>query len=54
VLNPAACDYLLNKAPWLSFNLRQAQRLKATLDAVLGVTLRASQQERPAAIDCSG
>jgi hypothetical protein len=54
VLNPAACDYLLNKAPWHSFNTRQAQRLKDTLDAVLGVTLRASQQERPPPIDCGG
>jgi hypothetical protein len=53
VLNPAACDYLLNKAPWLAFNLRQARRLKGTLDAVLGVTLRASQQDRPAAIACA-
>ncbi len=52
VLNPAACDYMLNKAPWLAFNLRQAARLKGTLDAVLGITLRTSQQDRPAPIDC--
>jgi hypothetical protein len=54
VLNQAACDYLLNKAPWLQFNVRQAQRLKATLDAVQGVSLRASQQDKPAPIDCAG
>jgi hypothetical protein len=54
VLNPPACDYMLNKAPWLAFNLRQAERLKGTLDAIKGVTLRTSQQERPAPINCSG
>jgi hypothetical protein len=54
VLNPAACDYLINKAPWLSFNVRQASRLKATIDAVLGVALRASQSDKPAPIDCAG
>lgn len=54
VLNPPACDYLLNKAPWLAFNLRQASRLKATIDAVKGVSLRASQQDKPAPINCAG
>lgn len=54
VLNQPACDYLLNKAPWLQFNVRQAQRLKATLDAVRGLTLRTSQQDKPPPIDCSG
>lgn len=53
VLNPAACDYMLNKAPWISFNVRQAERLKATLDAVKGVTFRSSQRDRPAAINCT-
>lgn len=52
VLNPQACDYMLNKAPWLDFNRGQAARLKGTLDAVFGMALRASQQERPAPIDC--
>ncbi|MEQ1865129.1 MAG: patatin-like phospholipase family protein [Micropepsaceae bacterium] len=52
VLNPQACDYMLNKAPWLAFNRGQAARLKGTLDAVFGTALRASQQERPAPIDC--
>ena len=52
VLNPQACDYMLNKAPWLAFNQRQAERLKATLDAVNGVALRTSQADRPAPIDC--
>lgn len=52
VLNPQACDYMLNKAPWLDFNRRQAARLKGTLDAVFGISLRASQPDRPAPIDC--
>lgn len=52
VLNPAACDYMLNKAPWLAFNVRQGERLKETLDAVLGVSLRATRMERPTTIAC--
>jgi hypothetical protein len=54
VLNEPACEYLLNKAPWFSFNLGQAQRLKATMDAVMGVTLRRSAPEKPSPIDCRG
>lgn len=54
VLNPAACDFLVNKAPFLPFNVAQAQKLKATLDAVLGEGLRSSQPERPMPIDCNG
>jgi hypothetical protein len=54
VLSPPACDYLLNKAPWLSFNVRQAQRLKATLDAVRGLALRSSQPDQPTPINCTG
>ena len=53
VLNEQACDYLLNKAPWLGFNVRQARRLNDTIDAVKGVTLRASQPDKPSPIDCS-
>jgi hypothetical protein len=53
VLNPPACDYLLNKAPWIAFNVRQAERLKTTLNTVLGVTFRQSQPERSPAINCS-
>jgi len=52
VLNPPACDYLLNKAPWIAFNLRQAERLKTTLNTIQGVTLRRLQPERPAPIEC--
>ena len=53
VLNSAACDYMLNKAPWLPFNLSQAAKLKATLNHVEGFTLRLSNSERrPATIDC--
>lgn len=54
VLNPAACDFLVNKAPFLPFNVAQAAKLKATLDAVLGEGLRSSQPERPLPIDCGG
>jgi hypothetical protein len=54
VLNQPACNYLLNRAPWLAFNVRQAQRLKATIDAVRGVTLRAGQRDKPADIHCGG
>jgi hypothetical protein len=52
VLNPAACDYMLNRAPWLGFNVRQAERLKDTLDTILGVSLRTTQAERPLPIAC--
>ena len=53
VLNSAACDYLVNKAPFLPFNVAQAAKLKATLDAVLGAGLRTSRPERPLPIDCN-
>lgn len=53
VLNPAACDYMVNKAPFLPFNVAQAAKLKATLDAILGEGLRSSQPERPLPIDCN-
>jgi hypothetical protein len=54
VLNPAACDYLVNKAPFLPFNVAQAAKLKATLDGVLGAGLRTSQPDRPLPVDCNG
>lgn len=54
VLSPAACDYLVNKAPFVTFNVAQAGKLKATLDAVLGSGLRSAQPERPLPIDCGG
>ena len=54
VLNSSACDYMLNKAPWLPFNLRQAARLKSTLDGIEGFALRLSHDNRPTAIDCGG
>lgn len=57
VLNAAACDYLVNKAPFLPFNVHQAGKLKATLDAVLGEglrSLRPERPERPVPIDCGG
>jgi len=52
VLNSSACDYMLNKAPWLPFNVGQAAKLKATLDRIEGFTLRLSEPERPKPIDC--
>ncbi|MBP6013702.1 MAG: hypothetical protein KBA31_15860 [Alphaproteobacteria bacterium] len=54
VLSPAACDYLVNKAPFLPFNVTQAAKLKGTLDAILGAGLRSAQPERPMPIDCGG
>ena len=52
-MNSAACDYMLNKAPWLPFNLHQAARLKATLDGIEGFVLRMKPTaSRPASIDC--
>ena len=53
VLNAAACDYMLNKAPWLPFNQRQAARLQTTLTNIEGFALRLGDSaHRPAAIDC--
>ena len=52
VLNPQACDYMLNKAPWLAFNLQQAARLKATLDVVNGAATPTAKPKRPLPIDC--
>jgi hypothetical protein len=53
VLNPAACDYMLNKAPWLPFNQSQAAKLSATLNKIEGfTTLRLREPERPVPIDC--
>jgi hypothetical protein len=55
VLNPDACNYMLNTAPWFDFNLRQARRLKATMDAVLGTPVSPTPQAvRPQAIRCNG
>ncbi len=53
VLNPDACDYMLNTAPWFDFNAGQARRLKSTLDAVLGSISRAAPRPRPVPIDCN-
>ncbi len=53
VLNPDACDYMLNTAPWFDFNIGQARRLKSTLDAVLGPSGRAGPSVRPPPIDCN-
>ncbi|MDZ4739556.1 MAG: hypothetical protein SGJ03_06605 [Alphaproteobacteria bacterium] len=53
VLNPDACDYMLNTAPWFDFNTGQARRLKSTLDAVLGSSPRAAPRPRPVVINCN-
>jgi hypothetical protein len=54
VLNAAACDYMLNKAPWLPFNQSQAKKLAATLNKIEGfTTLRLSEPDRPTPIDCA-
>jgi hypothetical protein len=53
VLNSAACDYMLNKAPWLPFNQSQAAKLAATLNKIEGfTTLRLREPDHPTPIDC--
>lgn len=52
VLNPAACDYMLNKAPWLEFNVSQARKLDATLSAIRGVPATTEAVAIPPPIDC--
>jgi hypothetical protein len=53
VLNPEACHYMLNTAPWFDFNVGQAKRLKSTLDAVLGQRSSALSVTRPTPINCN-
>lgn len=52
VLNPAACDYMLNKAPWLDFNLAQARKLDVTLSAIRRVPAGNTAIAHPLPIDC--
>ena len=52
VLNPAACDYMLNKAPWLDFNLARARKLDVTLSAILREPSSNGAITRPLPIDC--
>jgi hypothetical protein len=52
VLNPAACDYMLNKAPWLDFNLAQARKLDVTLAEIRRVPADNVAIPRPLPIDC--
>jgi hypothetical protein len=53
VLNPAACDYMLNKAPWLPFNQMQAAKLQSTLNRIRGFALRLDNGDhRPLPINC--
>lgn len=52
VLNPAACHYMLNKAPWLDFNLNQARKLDGTLSAIRGLPGNTSTIRPPLPIDC--
>ena len=52
VLNPAACNYMLNKAPWLDFNLNQARKLDGTLSAIRGLPANLSAIRPPQPIDC--
>lgn len=54
VLNPAACHYMLNKAPWLDFNLNQARKLDGTLSVIRGLPAGLSQPRPPQPIDCGG
>jgi hypothetical protein len=52
VLNPAACNFMLNKAPWLDFNLNQARKLDGTLSAIQGLPANLSAIRPPQPIDC--
>jgi hypothetical protein len=52
VLNPAACDYMLNKAPWLDFNLAQARKLDVTLAGIRRQPASNVAIPRPLPIDC--
>lgn len=52
VLNPEACDYMLNKAPWLDFNIAQARKLNATIAAIRREPLNAAQVKQPGPINC--
>jgi hypothetical protein len=52
VLNPAACNFMLNKAPWLDFNLNQARKLDGTLSAIRGLPANLSGIRPPPPIDC--
>lgn len=54
VLNPDACDYMLNTAPWFDFNTGQARRLKMTIDTILGVERGEAVPGQPMPIDCNG
>jgi len=54
VLNPAACNFMLNKAPWLDFNLNQARKLDGTLSAIRGLPANLSAIRPPQPIDCGG
>ena len=52
VLNPAACDYMLNTAPWLDFNLAQARKLDVTLSGIRRVPVPTAPIQRPKPIAC--
>lgn len=54
VLNPEACNYMLNVAPWINFNLSQARKLNSTLSTVIGMPVDSASPKRPAPIDCGG
>jgi hypothetical protein len=54
VLNPASCNFMLNKAPWLDFNLNQARKLDGTLSAIRGLPANLSAIRPPQPIDCGG
>ena len=52
VLNPEACDYMLNKAPWLDFNLAQARKLNATIAGIRREPVSAEPVKKPGPINC--
>jgi len=51
VLNSAACDYMLNKAPWLPFNQSQAKKARRDTEQDRRVHDAAPERTRSPNID---
>ncbi len=51
VLNPHACNYMMNVAPWIAFNRTQAMKLEATMAAIERRTPAKARTDVPS-LDC--
>jgi hypothetical protein len=51
VLNPHACNYMMNVAPWIAFNRSQAMKLEATMAAIERRTPAKARKDVPS-LDC--